>query len=225
MRDISYVERVLAEWRRRELEDRARLRRELAAVDPRPRRSPVRLLNWLSTRVWALGWNTSRPTTPGPDRGLRNDGEEESDVGLARLRVRDVALLPAPSISESRTIVDALRLLDDTGAPGLLTTHQGRPAVVTRSDIELMLPSPATTLARYEVSALISRVQLREAVRGPTPVVGADHELRNVIYAMGEWGWRPLVVLDGDASYRLITPGAILSALVASQGRGLTSRG
>jgi len=153
-------------------------------------------------------------------RSVGEDDDAGSGAGSSPLRVGDVALLQVPAISERRPIVHALRLLNETGAPGLLTMHSGRPAVVTRADIELVLPSPVSTLARYEIPALIQRIAVREAVPGPTPVVWLDDELPQVVRTMSECEWRPLLVRDAADSYRMITAGEILTALVGDEGEG-----
>lgn len=218
MRDQMYVEEVLGEWRRQRQEARAHLWRELATNGSRPRWSPRRLVKRLAKTLRSGARNGTPATAASRQPSVGEDDDAGSGAGCPPLRVGDVALLPAPSINERRPIVDALRLLNETGAPGLLTTHSGRPAVVTRADIEIVLPSPATTLARYEISALIQRIAVREAVPGPTPVVRLDDELPRVVRTMSECEWRPLLVRDADDSYRMITAGAILTALVGDEG-------
>lgn len=151
----------------------------------------------------------SRHGTPGEGTPPAGDSPGPEGTGL---RLREIPLIQAPFVDERASITLALRIMDASGSPVLLTTCRGRPAVLTRSDIQLLLPSPATTLARYEVPDLVERVLVREAVRGPAPLVSAGEEVRRAVALMREWEWRPLVVVDGEAIRGVLTPEAILMA-------------
>lgn len=132
----------------------------------------------------------------------------------SNLRLRDIAPMRAPFIPDSESIVEALRLLNQSRAPALLTTYRGQPAVLDRADIELVLPSPASSLARYEMPDLVERVKVREAVRGPAPLLSTNDTLARAVAIMREWDWRPVVVVDGHSLYGLLTAGALLTVLI-----------
>ncbi|HEY8490054.1 MAG TPA: EamA family transporter [Dehalococcoidia bacterium] len=155
------------------------------------------------------------PPPPGP--GGSGDPAVPAPAGQP-VRLREIPPVRAPFVEERDSITRALRLLEEDRAAVLLTTYRGRPAVLTRADLERLLPSPATTLARYEVPDLVERVQVREAVRGPAPVLSADEEVRRAVAVMREWEWRPLVVMDGPNLYGVLTAEAILAATVERWG-------
>ncbi len=133
------------------------------------------------------------------------------------MRVRDLPLLLPQFMEERESIVEAIRLLDASGARLLLTACGGCPAVVQRSDLEAVLPSPATLLARYEIPALLERIRLCEAVRGPAPLVHPDEGLRRAVAIMREWEWRPLVVVEGSALRGVVSVELLVAALADAQ--------
>ena len=157
-------------------------------------------------------------------RGQRGPAPGDALASGSQVMARDrldlplgaITLRQAPFVGERRSIVEALRLLNQTGAPGLLTTYQGRPAVVTRADIELALPSPVTSLGRYEIPALLERVKVQQVVRGPSPVVGSEESLRTAVALLREC-WRPLVVVNGDRPSGILTAKKVLMVLVESE--------
>lgn len=200
MRDQVYAEEVLREWSRRRLEEQARLREEL--------RSPSGHASLVDRLRRMLG----RPAPADQSAAARPSN------AVPALRLQDIPAASAPFIERDQTIVDALRLLNGSGAPALLTTDRGRPAVVTRADLDLVLPSPASSLARYEIPALLARVKVAEAVRGPAPVVSRHDSVAKAIAMMGEWDWRPLVVTDGGRPQGVVTAGMLLAALVRQGG-------
>ncbi len=212
MMEEMYVEATLREWRLRDREKQAALRHELKRGNSRdalPGVVVARVLSGLRRRSRPAMASTAA-VRPAPDPEPWND----DGFGLAALRLRDVPLVAAPFLDSGSSVLEALQVFQSSRAPGLLTTCSGRPAVVTRSDIDLVMPSPATTLARYEIPALLDRVKVADAVRGVAPVLGVEDRVRKAVALMQEWDWRPLVVVDGHGAQGLLTAGSLLTALV-----------
>lgn len=202
-----YVQEVLAR-ERREQAQRLYLR---AQLEP-PSRSHLFGFGRLGRRLLGRGAAASSPAPVGNLNGIALPSGAPTG---AWPRLREVPPLRVPYVQPRRTIVEAARLLEEPGAAGLLLTKCGdRPGVVTRADVSRLMPSPATTLARHEIPALLARVTVAEAVRSPAPTAGPDEDVRKAVLLMREYDWQPLVVADGEWVYGVVTTGALLAALV-----------
>lgn len=95
------------------------------------------------------------------------------DGGAGETRVRHLRLVRAATIGPKASILDALGLLRQEPSGVLLTSHRGRPALLTQGDVERVLPSPASSLARNERSH-------RSACGWPTPSPGRRRRSRLV---------------------------------------------
>lgn len=211
MMEEMYVQATLRELHQRESERLAAFRRELKRGNSRdtlPGGVVARVLSGLRLRS-RPAMASSAAVRPAADPEPWIDGAS----GLAALRLRDVPLVAAPFLDCGSSVLEALQVFQRSRAPGLLTTCSGRPAVVTRLDIDLVMPSPATTLARYEMPGLLERVKVADAVRGSAPVLGMEDRLPKAVAMMQAWDWRPLVVTDGHRPQGLLTVGSLLTAL------------
>ncbi len=143
-----------------------------------------------------------------------------STVGLT---ARQLGLERPPTVGPRLSILDALGLLMAEPSQLLLTSDEGRPAVLTRADLERFLPSPATSLARYERISRVERVRVEDAVLGPARTVAAGASLGATVAQLREADWRPIVVLDGGAPSGVYTTQSILGALYPEAPAGVVN--
>lgn len=87
------------------------------------------------------------------------------DLPAAFARHREYA--PDASVDNALAAITAARV------DALLVISEGTPHVLTPADLDRVLPSPATALARYEIRELLHRVTLRYALREPARVIDA----------------------------------------------------
>ena len=132
-----------------------------------------------------------------------------ADIPLAEL-----VLVRPPALPASASIAVAMRTMLDSGVSHILSDLDGAPAVLTRADVDRVLPSPATSLARYEVPARLERVTLRHALRAPSPTLPRTASVAEAVRALRDAAWVPLVVLDGDTVAGVVTAETIAEQLV-----------
>jgi len=124
-----------------------------------------------------------------------------------------------PTISAKQSIVDAMKLMTQHDCKCVLTTIDGEPAVLTQADIDRVLPSPATSLARYEVPARLERISVRHAVHSPSPTVPMDASIETATSAMRANGWAPIIVMAGDRVHGVLTTPALLERVLEQMPR------
>ncbi len=119
-----------------------------------------------------------------------------------------------PTISANRSIVDAMDLMLRHELGFLLTTIDGKPTVLSQADVDRVLPSPATSLARYEVPARLERISVRHALRGPSPTVPIEAPVERATAIMRANGWAPIIVMDGDRVHGVLSAPVLLERLL-----------
>lgn len=135
-----------------------------------------------------------------------------TSVKLLDRPIRELAAIEPVMLSDRASVLDALAALQDEGSV-VLVDGRGGPSAVIRADIELLLPSPATLLARHELVDRVDRVALREAVRHETPTVQPETSVSEAIAVMRDAHWRPLVVLDRGTPRGVHTAASLLAAV------------
>jgi CBS domain-containing protein len=141
---------------------------------------------------------SSRFETPAPGTALR-----DLPAALAR----------HATVDGGASVHDALAMLATGRLDVLLVVHGGAAHVLTRGDLERVLPSPATALARHEIPELLGRVAVRHALRTPARAIAAGAPLREAVQALRAAGWRPLVVIDGPRAIGVLTAESLLGAI------------
>ena len=132
-----------------------------------------------------------------------------ADIPLAEL-----VLARPPALPASASVAIAMRTMLDSGVTSILSDLDGAPAVLTRADVDRVLPSPATSLASYEVPARLERITLRHALRAPSPTLPRTATVAEAVRALRDAAWVPLVVLDGDTVAGVVTAETIAEQLV-----------
>lgn len=120
------------------------------------------------------------------------------NVASADMSLAELGLVAPPTLPASASVATAMRTMLDTGVTHILSDLDGAPAVLTRADVDRVLPSPATSLAHYEVPARLERVTVRHALRGPSPVLPGSASVADAVCVLRAASWAPVVVRDGD---------------------------
>jgi acetoin utilization protein AcuB len=119
-----------------------------------------------------------------------------------------------PTISAKRSIVDAMKLMTQHDCNCVITTIRGEPAILTQADVDRVLPSPATSLARYEVPARLERISVRHAVHHPSPTISIDASIESATSIMRANAWVPIIVMADDRVRGVLTTSALLERLL-----------
>jgi len=121
-----------------------------------------------------------------------------------------------PVLTPQTRVTTALRLLREHGVPALPVCSGGRYAGMVDERALLRLhPSEATTLAAYELPALLDQVGLDRVLDGSAPAVGADEPLAAVGWLLARTGYPAATVLDGTVVLGIVTWRTALGALTA----------
>jgi CBS domain-containing protein len=108
------------------------------------------------------------------------------------------------TITEERSVLDAVQVLVDNNIGGVVVTEGGRPTgILTERDILRL-----TARAPGELSSLrVAEVMTRELI-----TAGPDAEVHTLMNVMTENKIRHLPVMDGDQLHGIITIGDLVNA-------------
>jgi CBS domain-containing protein len=135
------------------------------------------------------------------------------NTALLERPIREIAAIEPVVMHDHASIIDALAVLPDAQWSVVLITGRHGPKAVTRADVELLLPSPATMLSRHELIDRVDRVSVGEAVRHQTTLVEGGASVGETIEAMREAAWRPVVVMEGGVPKGVHTSASLLAAV------------
>ena len=127
--------------------------------------------------------------------------------------IGDIIAIDPLVVHKRTSVIDVMAALESSPWPVVLTLDHGRHAAITRADIDLLMPSPATTLARDELVHRVDRVPVSEAIRHATPTVESCSTVGAAIDAMSQAHWRPVVVMEGGRPAGVHTVESLLNAL------------
>jgi len=128
------------------------------------------------------------------------------------------------TVDAGSSVHAALAILAADRLEVLLVTHAGATHALTRGDLERVLPSPATALARHEIPELLRRVAVRHALRAPAATIDGGASLLAAARALRDAGWRPVVVRDGKRVWGVVTAESVLAALARRAPRDAGAR-
>ena len=135
-------------------------------------------------------------------------------------RLSDLPMTPPVVLPPATSVAVAMRRMLETGVPYILSELDGAPAVLTRADVDRVLPSPATSLARYEVSARLERVTIRHALRAPSTTLPVTATVAEAVRRLRDAAWAPLIVYDRDAVVGIVTAEIVAEQLVGVEETG-----
>lgn len=99
--------------------------------------------------------------------------------------VRTVMGRPPITASPDLSVPDAMRVMKEQGIRRLPVLEGGRlVGIVTDRDLREAMPSKATSLGIWEITALLARLQVREVMRTSVLTAAEDTPLRDAAYTM-----------------------------------------
>ncbi len=136
------------------------------------------------------------------------------------MQVRE-RMSPNPiTIPPDTSVPDALRLMRDKRVRRLpVIDKQGKLAgIVSDKDLLLASPSPATTLAVWEIPELLGKLKVSSVMTRPVITVGPDTPLEEAARIMADRRIGGLPVMDGGRLVGIITETDLFKALLALLG-------
>ncbi|HEV8640199.1 MAG TPA: CBS and ACT domain-containing protein [Methylomirabilota bacterium] len=133
------------------------------------------------------------------------------------MRVADVMQSKIVTISSQTTVPVAERLMHEHGVHHLPVVDNGLLlGIVSARDLARALPSPATSLARHEVTSLLDRVTAKEIMSRPVIVVEPSRTLEDAVRLLRVEGISALAVTDAGRLVGLLTEADVLDAFLAT---------
>jgi acetoin utilization protein AcuB len=137
------------------------------------------------------------------------------------MRVADCMRWPVVTISSHTTVPVAERVMRERGIRHLPVVDDGAlRGMISARDIARALPSPATSLARHEVTGLLDRLTAEEIMSRPVVVVEPGRALEDAVRLMRVEGIRALPVTEAGRLVGLLTEADVLDLFVAARGSG-----
>lgn len=130
--------------------------------------------------------------------------------------VRD-AMTPNPiTITPHTTLPEIDKLFHEHRIRRAPVLDHGRlVGIVSDHDLMANMPSPATTLSRWEISALLEKLQARDFMAHPVYVIAPDCPLEEVARVLNERKFGAMPVLDGDQLVGIVTESDIYRTFVS----------
>ncbi|MGE4442668.1 MAG: CBS domain-containing protein [Desulfomicrobium sp.] len=125
-----------------------------------------------------------------------------------------------PTITSDTLIVKADRMMEEHRLWILLVVEDGRlKGYVAKEDIRAALPSGATTFSKHELNYLLSKMTVKELVRGGMPTVTPETEIEVAAKIMHERDLAGLAVVDTKNRLKgYISRSSMLAVLVEEMG-------
>ncbi len=125
-----------------------------------------------------------------------------------------------PTITSDTLIIKADRMMEEHRLWILLVVEDGRlKGYVAKEDIRAALPSGATTFSKHELNYLLSRMTVKELVRGGMPTVTPETEIEVAAKIMHERDLAGLAVVDTKNRLKgYISRSSMLAVLVEEMG-------
>ncbi|MBU4526587.1 MAG: CBS domain-containing protein [Desulfomicrobium sp.] len=125
-----------------------------------------------------------------------------------------------PTITSDTLIVKADRMMEENRLWILLVLESGKlKGYVAKEDIRAALPSGATTFSKHELNYLLSRMTVKELVRGGMPTVTPETEIEVAAKIMHDRDLAGLAVVDKNERLKgYISRGSMLAVLVEEMG-------
>src|SRR2546427_3702721 len=133
-------------------------------------------------------------------------------------RVRDLMTLAPLAIAPETSGQAAYRLMQEQRLRHLPVCEDGRlVGLVSERDLQLVLPSPATSLAAHEVHSLLARLTVAEIMTRFPVTVGPDHTVAEAASRMLTHKVQALPVTEHRRLVGILTRTHLLYAFVRSQ--------
>ena len=133
-------------------------------------------------------------------------------------RVRDLMTSTPLTIAPETSVQVASRLMQDQRLGHLPVCEDGRlVGLLSERDLRLVLPSPATSLAAYEVHYLLERLTVAEIMTRFPVTIGPDYALTEAASRMLSHHVQALPVTENRRLVGILTRTHLLYAFIRSQ--------
>ena len=121
-----------------------------------------------------------------------------------------------PTITSDTLIIKADRMMEENKLWILLVVENGElKGYVAKEDIRAALPSGATTFSKHELNYLLSKMTVKDLVRGGMPTVNPETEIEVAAKIMHDRDLAGLAVVDKKNHLKgYISRSSMLSVLV-----------
>lgn len=128
-----------------------------------------------------------------------------------------------PAITSDTLITKADRMMETHKLWILFVVEDGvLKGYVAKEDIRAALPSNATTFSKHELNYLLSKMTVKELIRGGMPTVRPETEIEVAAKIMHDQDLAGLAVVDGRGRLKgYISRSSMLSVLVEEMGLAL----
>lgn len=119
------------------------------------------------------------------------------------------------TVSPETTVPDALEIMKQNGVRRLPVVKNGvLVGIVTQMDLLRASPSPATTLAVWEIPGLVAKIKVQEVMTTNVQTIGPDEPIEDAALIMRQHKIGGVPVMQGDQLVGIITETDIFDAFV-----------
>lgn len=128
-----------------------------------------------------------------------------------------------PAITSDTLITKADRMMEECKLWILFVVEEGvLKGYVAKEDIRAALPSKATTFSKHELNYLLSKMTVKDLIRGGMPTVHPETEIEVAAKIMHDQELAGLAVVDDHGRLKgYISRGSMLAVLVEEMGLAL----
>ena len=132
--------------------------------------------------------------------------------------VRDFMTVEPISVSPHTPVDEARALMQQHHIRHLPVLEGGRlVGMVSDRDVRLVLPSPATSLSVYEITYLLTRLQVGEIMTYFPVTIGPERSMAAAVKRMLAYKVEAFPVVENDKLIGILTRTNLLQAFLASQ--------
>lgn len=130
--------------------------------------------------------------------------------------VRDAMTAHPITISPQMTLPEIDRIFREHRIRRAPVMDNGRlVGIISDHDLMANLPSPATTLSRWEINSLLDKLLARDFMIHPVYVIAPDCPLEEVARVMNEKKFGAMPVMEGDQLVGIVTESDIFRTFVS----------
>lgn len=119
------------------------------------------------------------------------------------------------TVSPETTVPDALEIMKQNGVRRLPVVKNGvLVGIVTQMDLLRATPSPATTLAVWEIPGLVAKIKVQDVMTTNVQTIGPDEPIEDAALIMRQHKIGGVPVMQGDQLVGIITETDIFDAFV-----------
>lgn len=129
--------------------------------------------------------------------------------------VKEIMTSDPITVTPQTTLPQIVEMLREKKIRRVLVVDEGKlVGIISDHDVDSVMPSPATSLSRWELNTLLDKLTAREIMTSPVFVIGPDCPLEEAARAMLERKFGALPVLQEGALVGIVTESDIFRAFV-----------